>query len=48
MLKHEAAVRASYEEEIKLDSCDLATTMLYDGCFLLKVLICESHEWNSV
>ncbi|TKY65854.1 UPF0481 protein [Spatholobus suberectus] len=44
MLEHDAAVRASYVEELKLDSFDLATTMLYNGCFLLELLISASHE----
>jgi len=38
----DAAVRASYVDEIKLDMYDLATTMVFDGCFLLELLICES------
>ena len=38
----DAAVRASYIDEIELDRYDLATTMVFDGCFLLELLICES------
>ncbi|XP_045821586.1 UPF0481 protein At3g47200-like [Trifolium pratense] len=38
----DAAVRASYVDVITLDRYDLATTMVFDGCFLLELLICES------
>ncbi|TKY65857.1 UPF0481 protein [Spatholobus suberectus] len=46
MLELDAAVRASYGEEIKLDRYDLATIMVYDGCFLLELLVSGSREWN--
>lgn len=38
----EAAVRTSYVGEITLDRDALATTMVFDGCFLLELLISES------
>jgi len=39
----ESAVRSSYVDEITLDRYTLATTMVFDGCFLLELLICESN-----
>ncbi|KEH34456.1 hypothetical protein MtrunA17_Chr3g0107251 [Medicago truncatula] len=39
----ESAVRSSYVDEITLDWYTLATTMVFDGCFLLELLICESN-----
>ncbi|CAL5202648.1 unnamed protein product [Lathyrus oleraceus] len=42
VLKLDATVRASYVDEITLDRYALATTMVFDGCFLLELLICES------
>ena len=42
VIKLDATVRASYIYEITLDRYDLATTMVFDGCFLLELLICES------
>ncbi|GAU18676.1 hypothetical protein TSUD_125090 [Trifolium subterraneum] len=42
IIELDAAVRASYVDEIPLDRYALATTMLFDGCFLLELLICES------
>ncbi|GAU18673.1 hypothetical protein TSUD_125060 [Trifolium subterraneum] len=38
----EAIVRASYVDVIALDRYELATTMVFDGCFLLELVICES------
>ncbi|WJX37128.1 hypothetical protein P8452_24928 [Trifolium repens] len=38
----DATVRASYVDVIALDRYELATTMVFDGCFLLELLICES------
>ncbi|WJX37132.1 hypothetical protein P8452_24931 [Trifolium repens] len=42
IIELDAAVRASYVDEIKLDRYALATTMVFDGCFLLELIICES------
>ena len=42
VMELDAAVRASYVDEITLDRYALATTMVFDGCFLLELLICES------
>lgn len=47
MLQLDAAVRASYGEDIILDRYDLATVMVRDGCFLLELLISGSREWND-
>lgn len=38
----DATVRASYVDVIALDRYELAKTMVFDGCFLLELLICES------
>ncbi|KAK2386596.1 UPF0481 protein [Trifolium repens] len=42
VIKLDAAVRASYVDVITLDRYDLATNMVFDGCFLLELIICES------
>ncbi|CAJ2640468.1 unnamed protein product [Trifolium pratense] len=42
VIKSDAAVRASYVDEIALDRYELATTMVFDGCFLLELIICDS------
>lgn len=42
VIKLDSAVRASYVDEITLDRYALATTMVFDGCFLLELLISES------
>ncbi|KAK7263553.1 hypothetical protein RJT34_31145 [Clitoria ternatea] len=47
ILKLDAAVRANYVEEIKLNRYDLATVMLYDACFLLELLISKSMNWDE-
>jgi hypothetical protein len=38
----DATVRASYVDVIAPDRYELAKTMVFDGCFLLELLICES------
>ncbi|GAU18675.1 hypothetical protein TSUD_125080 [Trifolium subterraneum] len=38
----DATVRVSYVDVIALDRYELAKTMVFDGCFLLELLICES------
>lgn len=42
ILKIEETVRASYVDVIKLDRYDLTTNMVFDGCFLLELIICDS------
>jgi hypothetical protein len=42
VIELDAAVRASYVDVITLDRYDLATNMVFDGCFLLELIICES------
>ncbi|XP_058767163.1 UPF0481 protein At3g47200-like [Vicia villosa] len=42
VLDIDETVRASYVDKIKLDRYDLATNIVFDGCFLLELIICES------
>lgn len=48
MLELDATVRACYGEEIKLNRYDLATIMVYDGCFLLELAISKEKDWSAV
>ncbi|CAL0328276.1 unnamed protein product [Lupinus luteus] len=47
ILELDGAVRASYVDEIKLDRYELAAIMLYDGCFLLELLISGSKHLSE-
>ncbi|KAJ1437406.1 hypothetical protein SESBI_03736 [Sesbania bispinosa] len=47
ILELDAAIRASYVNKIRLSRYDLATVMVYDGCFLLEILISGSKELDS-
>lgn len=47
ILELDSIVRASYMDKVKLDEYDLATVMVFDGCFLLELLISYSGDFDS-